>query len=206
MKEFSKMDICFLVIVLLALPIGGSKTPLLSMQEAADFFQSQFSQIFEDLNEKEIQDEIKAAVKILPPIDDAVVVDEMAEKLSIRFSQSRSIVADLKRVIEDTWDETASVINEIDCCMFRSKQDEYSADFKKVVDPSNFCYNRAAETVKTLPVDKKVLKKMKDNFRDYPDVKWQHFGTTSGFHVTYPKSLRRSPDNCYAYDPRARPW
>ena len=205
MKEFSKMDICFLVIVLLALPIGGSKTPLLSMQEAAAFFQSQFSQIFEDLNEKEIQNEIKAAVKIDDAIDDAVFVEEMAEKLSKRFSQSRSIVAGLKRVIEDTW-ETASVIDEIDCCNFRSNEYEYSAAFKTPVDRDKFCYNRAAETVETLPVDKEVLDQMKKNLKKNPDVKWQHFGTTSGFHVTYPKSRRRSPDNCYAYDPRARPW
>ena len=90
--------------------------------------------------------------------------------------------------------------------MFEDDKAEYDSTFKTPVDKSSFCYNRAAQTVKTLPVNNQVLEMLEQNLQNHPTVKWQHFGTKSGFHVTYPKSLRRDRDNCYAFDPRSRPW
>ena len=86
------------------------------------------------------------------------------------------------------------------------KADEDVSAFRTPVDKSSFCYQRAAQTVKKLPVGNKVLAILEENLQNYPTVKWQYFGTKSGLHVTYPKSLRRNPNNCYGYDSRSRPW
>lgn len=47
-----------------------------------------------------------------------------------------------------------------------------------------------------------VYNVMKKNLNDFPDIKWQYFGSEKGEMVIYP-----SNKNCDKnYDPRFRPW
>ena len=55
MGKISKLGLCFLHFISLASTIDGSDLPPKSINEAADFFESQFKQIMEDLKVKEIE-------------------------------------------------------------------------------------------------------------------------------------------------------
>ena len=206
-----------IVIVILAaatniLFCDADDSAALSLDAAARFVESQLDRVFKTLKQDEIEERLSKVVQSKAPKDSDDAVDEMAKKLSKKFAKSRQVVLDLKRVFEDTWNGSSAAsstpLNARECCEI--KPEEYYKEFKAFVDPKKLCVNRVLQRsgnpMEPLTVDEKVLKTMRDNWKNDPSLKWQHFGTQNGFSAVYPEVQMNPADNCHDFDPRERPW
>ena len=134
----------------------------------------------------------------------SAAVEDMAQKLSDKFVDSRDAVFGLKRVIEDTWESPIGMPEVQPCCEFRKEDHEYDNAFKDYVDKKTLCFNRADDDVDRIPIHEKVLGTMRENMDGNKALKWQHYGTQKGFHVSFPNT--KTNDDCFNFDPRERPW
>ena len=136
--------------------------------------------------------------------------------MSEKFVQSRKVVQGLKEVIEGAWPSEAARSSAattpsgdekgIDaCCDFSVEGKEFDASFKTQVDKNTACYSVVAPGTVSMTVDESIVKNMTDNLAKHSTLKWQHFGTQTGFFSMYP-ATQMMPDNCHKFDPRERPW
>lgn len=181
------------------------------MDNAVKFVEDELERIFESLKQSEIEKELRKAVEVRLPKDSDTDVELMAEKLSRKFNESRDVVLDLKRVIEDTWNGSSAQPEPLRtdyCCDFEKENHEYDASFKTHVNLTSMCFTRTRprpdEPFHLVSMDQKVLDKMMENANK--KLTWQHFGTQQGFYAIYPASQMNPKDDCYRYDPRERPW
>ena len=187
----------------------------LTVRKATNWLKPQLNGLFDEtLKLDQIEAQLNSVAKPQTPLDSAAAAAEMADKLSLKFRESRKIVSDLKNVIEKTWKNEGQTSSP--CCEFCVDRaadgdddhhcHEYDNAFKNFVDRDSLCHNAAEEEVALMAVDPAVANKMKSNLNSKPTTKWQHFGTQTGFHVLYPASAMNAPSMCHDFDPRERPW
>lgn len=86
-----------------------------------------------------------------------------------------------------------------DCCS--AKRLTFDENFAKNVNRYDACSLGTYQAQAKFPTSQ-VLLTMRNNLNNYPDIKWQYYGSEEGTMTLYP-----SNKNCHSqFDPRFRPW
>ncbi|XP_061178007.1 VWFA and cache domain-containing protein 1-like [Saccostrea echinata] len=128
---------------------------------------------------------------------------DISKKIAQRMENIKTSLNDLKRTMEDTYDQMTSSNTHQDCCVDGTYQK--NLHFRTRVSLDNFCYNKPSYVenaqIKYPTVD--ILTTMKDNHQNNKNLQFQYIAFTSGLFINYPSTKLT---DCSTFDPRFRPF
>lgn len=158
------------------------------------------------LGAKEVQAEFDSLSYRLKAVDGQQLAQDLSRALAAKFQEPIHALNQTKSLIESEYFKFTNTRTMELCC--EATELKYDSKFKTAVNFTKACVAVSSQSPQNMKFPtQSIVDLMKQNHDDYPNLKWQYFGTEDGITLQYPSvDYSTFYPNCGDYDPRYRPF